>query len=141
MAPEQAPDDTTRKGWADSPGTSIHPLGVVQQFFTEVDASNVMAALTLYSHRAIAQHSLRVLVAGVSRRVEESRARGGMQRLWAIVRKLIGEEAVVEVRVDLADGSQQREAFQLLLQDDSWHLDGFRPPVVSTADSLREWTD
>jgi len=141
MIPRQAPDDTACKGGTDSPGTCVHPLGAVQKFFTEVDASNVMAALALYSHRAIAEHSLWVLGAGVSRRVEESRARGGMLRLWAIVRKRTGEEAVVEVRVDLADGSQQREAFQLLLQDDSWHLDGFRPSVVSTAESLHEWTD
>jgi len=141
MAPQHAPDDAACKGGADAPGTSIHPLGVVQQFFTEVDASNVMGALTLYSHRAIAEYSLRVLVAEVSQRVEESRARGGMHRLLAIVRKRIGEEAVVEVRVDLADGSHQREAFQLLRQDNDWHLDGFRPPAVSTADHLREWTD
>ena len=141
MTPQQAPEDAASKGEADSPGTCIHPLGVVQKFFAEVDASNVTAALALYSHRAIAEHSLWVLGTGVSRRVEESRARGGMRRLWAIVRKRTGEEAVVEVRVDLADGSQQHEACQLLLQDDGWHLDRFRPSVMSTADGLRDWTD
>ncbi|HSL84959.1 MAG TPA: DUF4878 domain-containing protein [Thermoanaerobaculia bacterium] len=98
------------------------PAQTAREFYDNVGAGEIEAAIDLLSSQIVSQLGREKLRAGLRELARDIQGKGGIEKVEVTEESVQGEIATVSVTVRFGDGSTESETMHLVREDGAWRI-------------------